>query len=148
MILLVILYPTAWRSVLAGLKAREDRIRRDIADAEAARAKADATLKDYNAQLAAAEGKIRDMLSKATIDGERIATNLKMQAQQESEEIKNRATREIESAKNQAVREVHEQAAELATSVAEKILRRNLNVDDQRDLVARSLEQLQTVNKN
>jgi hypothetical protein len=29
-----------------GLKAREERIRRDIADAEAARAKAEATLKD------------------------------------------------------------------------------------------------------
>src|SRR5581483_3387683 len=50
-ILLMILYPTAWRNVLAGLKKREERIRTDIADAEAARAKAEATLKQYNEQL-------------------------------------------------------------------------------------------------
>jgi len=30
-VMLAILYPTAWKNVLAGLKAREDRIRRDIA---------------------------------------------------------------------------------------------------------------------
>ncbi len=146
--LLAILYPTAWKNVLAGLKAREQRIREDIANAEAARAKAETTLREYNQQLATAEGKIRDMLAQATTDGERIATNLRMQAQTESEEIKNRATREIEAAKNQALTEVYEQTANLATTVAEKILRRNLNADDQRDLVSRSLEQVQTIGKN
>ena len=50
--------------------------------------------------------------------------------------------------KNQALAEVYEKTADLATSVAEKIIRRNLNPEDQRDLVARSLEQLQTVSKN
>src|SRR5437763_17173929 len=54
-VMLMILYPTAWRNVLEGLKAREQRIRKDIADAEAARAKADATLKEFNAKLATAE---------------------------------------------------------------------------------------------
>ena len=36
----------------------------------------------------------------------------------------------------------------LATSVAEKIIRRTLNADDQRDLVARSLEQVQNIQSN
>src|ERR1700710_2613868 len=40
-ILLAILYPTAWKNLLAGLKKREDRIRTDIAEAENARMKAD-----------------------------------------------------------------------------------------------------------
>lgn len=147
-VLLVVLYKFAWKNVLAGLKSREDRIRRDIADAEAARAKAEATLRDYNTQLATAEGQIREMLAKAQADGERIAANLRTTAQTESEEIKNRANREIEAAKDQALAEVYEQTANLATSVAEKILRRNLNADDQRDLVSRSLEQVQTIGKN
>src|SRR6267378_1094941 len=74
LVLLAVLYPTAWKNVLAGLKAREERIRKDIAEAEEARAKAEATLKEYGAQLAAAEGRVRDMLNTATKDGERIAT--------------------------------------------------------------------------
>ena len=59
-----------------------------------------------------------------------------------------RATREIEASKTQAIREIYDQTAELATTVAEKILRRNLNVDDQRDLVTRSLDQMQEISKN
>jgi len=142
-ILVVLLYKTAWQNVLKGLKARENRIRQDIADAEANRAKAEATLKDYNAQLATAEGKIREMMIKATADAEKVATSLRMQAQQESEEIKERATREIETARKAAVADIYAQAADLSTSIASKILKRNLNVDDQRSLVSSSLEQLQ-----
>src|SRR4051812_4646394 len=53
--LLAILYPTAWKNVLAGLKAREQRIRSDIAEAEATRKRAEQTLAEYNTQLATAE---------------------------------------------------------------------------------------------
>jgi F-type H+-transporting ATPase subunit b len=144
-VLLAILYPTAWKNVLAGLKAREERIRKDIADAEAARSRAEATLKDYNAQLATAENRVRDMLAKATADGEAIAAGIRTRAQQEAEETKQRTMREIDAARDQAVSQIHEQAAVLATTVAEKILRRNLNADDQRDLVAQSLNELPTI---
>jgi F0F1-type ATP synthase membrane subunit b/b' len=55
--------------------------------------------------------------------------------------------KDIEAARANAVTDIYAQAAELSTSIAAKILRRNLNPDDQRDLVNRSLEQLQTVGK-
>jgi F-type H+-transporting ATPase subunit b len=146
-ILLAILYPTAWKQVLAGLKQREERIRADIANAEESRRKAETTLREYNTQLAAAESRVREMLANATVEGEKLATNIRMKAQQEAEEAKERAQREIEASKVAAIRELHAQAADLATSVAEKILRRNLNADDQQELVRRSLEELQTVGK-
>jgi F-type H+-transporting ATPase subunit b len=148
LVLLAILYPTAWKSVLAGLKNREERIRTDIANAEAARTKAEATLRDYNNQLAAAESRVREMLSKATTDGEQIAAQIRTRAQQEAEEIKERNAKEIEAAKNSAIREIHETAADLATNVAAKILRRELNPADQQELVRQSLEQLPTISKN
>lgn len=144
-ILLAVLYPTAWKNVLAGLKKREERIRKDIADAEAARSRAEATLKQYNQQLATAEGQVRDMLSKAAAEAEKIGAGIRMRAQQESEESKERALKDIESSKQQALTEIYEQTANLSTSIAEKILRRNLNADDQRDLVNESLKQLQTL---
>ena len=143
--LAVILYKTAWKNVLAGLKAREARIRKDIADAEAARLKAEAALKDYNQQLATGSDKVREMLSKATTDAEAIATQIRARAQQEAEETKERALKDIEAARDQALSEIYHQAADLATKVAEKIIRRNLNADDQRDLVNQSLQELQTV---
>lgn len=146
-ILLAVLYPTAWRNVLAGLKKREERIRNDIAEAEAARAKAENLLKQYNEQLAAAEARAREMIAAATTQGEKLATQIRMTAQQESEEIKERALRDIEAAKVTAVREVREEAGNLSVMIAEKIIRRNLNANDQQDLIREGLEQFQTAGK-
>ncbi len=146
LIVLVVLYQTAWKNILIGLKKREDRIRKDIADAEASRTRAEATLREYNTQLATAEGKVRDLLSKAATDAEKIAAGIRLHAQQEAEEIKERALKEIDSSRKQALSEIYEQTANFSTAIAEKILRRNLNADDQRDLVNESLRQLQTLN--
>ncbi|MBC8104987.1 MAG: F0F1 ATP synthase subunit B [Anaerolineae bacterium] len=145
LIMLIILYPMAWKPVLAGLKAREKRIRDDIAGAEASRKRAEATLQEYDAKLASAQSQIREMLAKAQADGEQLATSIRMTAQKEAEEAKDRAMREIDASKNAAVGEIYNQAAELATNIASKILRRNLNADDQKQLVRESLDQLQTI---
>jgi F-type H+-transporting ATPase subunit b len=145
LIMLAILYPTAWKNVLNGLKAREQRIRHDIAEAEAARTRAEATLRDYNTQLATAEQKVRDLIATATADGERVAAQIRARGEQEAQEAKERAMKEIEGARKQAVSDIYDQAATLATTVAEKILRRELNPNDQRDLVNRSLDQVQNL---
>jgi F-type H+-transporting ATPase subunit b len=148
MILLAILYPTAWKGVLAALKERESRIRKDIADAEAARAKAEATLAEYNKQLAQAEDRVREMLGKAQVDGERLAATIREKAGGEAEGIKSKALADIEEARKAAVAQIHEQAVELSTAIAEKIIRHNLNAEDQRELVRSSLQQLEAVKRN
>jgi F-type H+-transporting ATPase subunit b len=147
-VLVLVLYKAAWKNVLSGLKAREERIRTDIADAEAARRKAEEALKDYDKKLAEADRKVQEIIDKAIADAEQIGTNIRMKAQQEAEEAKDRATKEIESAKHIALTEIYEQTANLATSVAEKIIRRNLNADDQRELVKQSIEEFQTAGHN
>jgi F-type H+-transporting ATPase subunit b len=144
-ILLAILYPTAWKSVLAGLKKREERIRTDIAEAESARLKAEQSLKEYSARLATAETQVRELITKAAADAEKVAAGIRMRGQQEAEEIKERALKEIDTSRQQALTEIYEQTANLSTSIAEKILKRNLNAEDQRDLVNESLKQLQSL---
>ena len=145
LLLLAVLGKYAWTPISAGLKAREDKIRRDIADAEAARKRAEETLAQYNQQLATAEQQVRDILAKANQDAERMATNIRMQAQQDAEAAKERATRDIEDARKAAVADIYAQAADLSTSIAEKILRRNLTAADQRELVETSLRQFESV---
>jgi F-type H+-transporting ATPase subunit b len=141
--LVAVLGKFAWSPIVSGLRKREEKIRKEITDAEEARARAEQTLKEYNTRLAAAEQQVRDMLNKAAAEGQQIASGIRTQAQQEAEEAKERATRDIESARDQAIAELYEVAADLAVGVAEKILQRNINADDQRELVKRSLEQLQ-----
>jgi F-type H+-transporting ATPase subunit b len=148
LLLVVLLGKYAWGPIIAGLKSREDKIRKDIADAETTRGQAEATLRQYTEKLKAAEEQVRQLLSQAATDAEKLSQSIRMRAQADGEEIKERATRDIESAKNQALREVYEKTADLATEVASKILRRSLNADDQRDLVKRSLEQIETAQSN
>src|SRR5690349_4052568 len=57
-LLLAVLGKYAWGPIATGLKNREDKIRRDIADAEAARTRAESTLAQYNQQLATAEAQV------------------------------------------------------------------------------------------
>jgi F-type H+-transporting ATPase subunit b len=147
LILLGLLYKGAWKNVLAGLKGREERIRNDIAQAEAARAKAEASLADYNAKLADAEARAREILAKATTDAVALAERIKTEADKAARDRAERAARDIEEARDQALRGIYEQAAELSTTIAEKILRRNLNANDQRDLVRQSLDEIQSVNR-
>jgi F-type H+-transporting ATPase subunit b len=146
-LLLAVLGKYAWGPIVAGLRQREEKIRKDIADAEESRRRSEAALREYEAKLADAENRVRELIETGRAEAERMATGIKMQAQQDVEEIKERAERDIESARAQAISGIYAEAADLSTAIAEKILRRNLNADDQRDLVNQSLEQLQAVGK-
>lgn len=145
LLLLVVLTKYAWGPIASGLKAREDKIRKDIADAEAARQRAEATLREYEQKLASAQDQIRQLMQQATAEAEKAAEQIRYRGRVEAEEIKEKANREIEQSRDEAIREIYAQAAELSTGIAEKIIRRNLNPEDQRDLVNESLNRLQAV---
>ncbi|HEX4123342.1 MAG TPA: F0F1 ATP synthase subunit B [Tepidisphaeraceae bacterium] len=147
-VLCILLYKLAWKHVLTGLNAREARIRKDISDAELAHREAEKKLKEYQAKLAEAADQVQSILAKAATDAGQLAAKIRADAMQQAEEQIERAHHEIEAARNQAVTEIYAEVGKLATSIAEKILRRNLNPDDQRDLVNQSLEQLQKVASN
>ncbi len=66
-----------------------------------------------------------------------------MQAQEEAEEIKERAQRDIEQSRREAIESVRSEAATLAVSIAEKILGREVTVDDQQRLIEASLDEMQ-----
>lgn len=146
--LVVILGKFAWGPIASGLQAREDKIRDDIHAAEKARADAEASMKENQDRLASAEARIRELMAQAQADGQQLATRIKMQAQSESEELKEKALREIDNSRRQAVEDIHNQAANLATAVAGKILGREINESDQQELVRSSLSQFKNASTN
>ena len=141
--LVALLGKFAWGPIVDGLQKREDKIRADVEGAERARLEAEKARKDYQAEMAGAEQRVRDLMAQAQADGQRLATRIKMDAQNDAEEIKERAKAEIEQTRRDAVEDVRREAAELATAVAEKILRREINAQDQQALVDSSLDELE-----
>ena len=82
------------------------------------------------------------MLDEAKAQQTKIAADLKAQSERELSAMRDQARRDIETASKAALAEVYDQAAVLATSVAGKILQREISAADQQRLVDESLAEL------
>jgi F-type H+-transporting ATPase subunit b len=122
-ILLIILKKFAWGPILAGLDAREEKIRKSLDDAEAAAkaledaaAKAQATIAEAVAKAREIEAAAR---SAAQRDGDAILARSKAEAAQQLAA----AESAIANARAEAVRSLRAESAELAIQLAGKIIR-------------------------
>jgi len=135
-IVLVILKKYAWKSILQGLKDREDSIKESLSSAEKAREEM-SKLKSDNEQLLAEARLERDKIIKEALA---TANTIKDEAKTEASKISGKmiedARNVITSEKQAALAEMKQQVASLSLDIAEKLLRKNLSDQkDQRDLV-------------
>ena len=144
LLLLAILYAAAWKPILKGLAAREGAILE--ARDEAVRAKKDAedARARLNAELAAANDRIRAMMDEARKDADALKASEKAVGVKDAQDERDRAKREIETAKEQALQEIQQSAVQLAALMSSKALGRSVSDDDHRRLVAESLGELKT----
>jgi F-type H+-transporting ATPase subunit b len=131
-----------WPKVLGGLEAREEKIRSEIKAAEEARKRADEALKDYESSLQQARAEAAEMIEKTKAEQSRMAADLRTKAEAELTEMRESARRGIEAAKRAALAEIYQESAVLATQIAEKILEREVNEQDQSRLVEETLAEI------
>jgi len=144
-IVLLVLNAKVWPVIVKALNDRDAKIRKEIEDAEGARKQAAAALNQYEKALAEARTEAAQMLESTKAEQQKMAAELKRKAEAEITALKDAATRDIESAKRAAISEVYAQMSTTATSIASKIIQRELNPDDQARLVEESLAELQGV---
>ena len=143
-----ILAVKVWPAIVKGLDERQAKILEEIKAAEEARAQANAALAEYEESLASAKKEAADMINKARADAKAVADDLRSRNEAELVEMKERATRDIDAARKSAVAELHAEAAVLATSIAGKILSREISPEDQQRLVEESIQELANVGGN
>ncbi len=137
-----------WPKILAGLDERDQKIRSEIERAEAARAEAAAALARQEDALRAARVESNELIAKARADAEQTARDLRHRAEEELLSLREQAHREIDTARESAIKDISTHAAEISTAIAGRILEREISVDDQRDLVDRTLQELAQANAN
>jgi len=136
----VILHKFAWKPILAGLKQREDYIRKSLADAD-----------KINAQLAEAENAKKKILDEAKeranaiIEqsrkmGHELAGQIEQRAKKNAEEIIVSAHQEIEGERESVRNALKKESAQTAVSLAEKILKENLNTEKNRNLINQAIK--------
>ncbi|MCL4128128.1 UNVERIFIED_CONTAM: hypothetical protein GTU68_007528 [Idotea baltica] len=119
----------AFKPIAEALKTREHDIQNALDEAENAR-KEIASLKAQNdVILAEARTERAKMLKEATDTKNAIISEAKEKAKEEANRVISSATLAIEKQKKDALLEVKNQVGTMATQIAEKILRKELNQD-------------------
>ena len=131
-----------WPKVLTALQARENKQRADLKAAENAARKAEASLADYNAKLAEARAEASGIIDESRVAAQQVAAGVRGDMERETAQMRERASKEIAAAKQAALADIYEQAAELSTEIAGKILGREISADDQQALVTQTIQQM------
>ena len=137
--LAAVLLVFAWKPIMEGLEARENRISGDIESARVANEQAQANLKQYEDKLSAAAEEAKDVIGEARKDATVAKDKILAEAKEEADRLKDRALAEIETAKNAAVRELAEKSVDSAVSLAGSIVGRSLEKSDHAKLIDDSI---------
>jgi F-type H+-transporting ATPase subunit b len=141
-LVLVVLGKFAWGPILKGLQARESYILESLQKAKRERDEADARLKEYEDKLAQARTEVTALVEEGRRDAEVVKKKILEEALQEAEKERERTKREIQIATDTATKQLYTLAAHLATDMAGRIIRKELNVQDHERLIAESIQEL------
>ncbi|MCC5830171.1 MAG: F0F1 ATP synthase subunit B [Phycisphaeraceae bacterium] len=138
----------AWGPILQGLQDREQKIKDDLAKAQRTFQDAQKLLDEHRALMATADQEARKIIDAGRRDAETAAAQIREQAEKEITAVKQRARQEINAAREQALAEIFSRVAVISSELAGSILKREINPDTHRELVERSLSQLESRNSN
>jgi F-type H+-transporting ATPase subunit b len=147
LLLFLVLWKFAWGPILQGLQKREQNIAEAVEQAKLAREEAQQAREQLAAQMQKANDEVRQLLDKAKRDADRLAAEVKAQAQADVQAERDRLRREIEVARDQALQALNEHAVNLATLISARALRREVNPDDHRRLVDDALADIGRVGR-
>jgi F-type H+-transporting ATPase subunit b len=140
--LLLVLRRFAWKPLMKALDEREAHLEHVLLDSERARNEAEALAAQHRRELAQAADQVRALMEEARKEAQASADSIIRRAQAEAEAARKRAEREIANARDQALMEIWSNTAELAVSVAGRVLNKELNESDHRRLVEVALGEL------
>jgi len=140
--LLFVLGKFAWKPLIAALHQREEHLEHVLLETERARNESEQLLAEHRRQMAEAAANARSILEEARNQARATGEEILQKARTEAEAEQKRARNEIENARDQALSEIWSKTADLAVSVAGKVLSKNLGSDDHRRLVETAMSEM------
>jgi len=142
LLLLAILGRWAWRPLAEQLRQREKSISDSLARADRKQQEYEQLAQAYQARVERAEEEAKTLLEESRRQAAEAHEQTLLEARRQAAEFATRARQDIEQARQEALSDLRLTAAELAADVAGRIIRRELDPEDQQDLVEESLEEL------
>jgi F-type H+-transporting ATPase subunit b len=143
LVLLGLLAKFAWRPLLQSLDARQETIRKSLADAEKARQELERLNRESEAIIRQARVEAEGIVAASRADAERLRGELREKARSEADGIIKNAERQIQLETARALEQIRHEAADLSVAIASKIIQRNITKEDNERLIDEALRQLQ-----
>jgi F-type H+-transporting ATPase subunit b len=140
--LLLFLGKFAWKPLMKALEEREAHLEQVLLDSERARNEAEALAAQHRREMSQAADQVRALIEEARKEAQVAADSIHRKAQAEAEAARKRAERDIVNARDQALMEIWSNTAELAVSVAGRVLNKEMSESDHRRLVEAAIGEL------
>jgi F-type H+-transporting ATPase subunit b len=144
LVLMVLLWRFAWPAILGSVEEREQRIAKQLADAEAARAEAQRLLEEHKALLAGSRAEAQEIVTKAKGVAQKEREALVAKGHEEQERLLERARREIADERDKAILALRREAVDLSIAAASRLVESNLDNEANRRLVTDYLASLKS----
>jgi F-type H+-transporting ATPase subunit b len=141
-LLFFVLSKYAWKPLSQALHQREEHIEHALLQTEKARNESEQLLAEHRRLMAQADERVKAILDQAHTNAQATADHMIRLAQAEAEAARDRAQREIATARDQALSEIWSQTANIAVSVAERVLTKELGPDEHRRLLDLAIKEL------
>lgn len=142
LILFIIFRKFLWGPVQSYFATRADFIQKNMTDAKDMRDQAEVFLNESEEQSRAAAKQYRDIIEAAKEDANKQRDLILEEAKQQADTKIAQARAEIEQEKKQAQQEMKEEIVDIATVLATKIIDRELNINDNDQMVQSFIDEV------
>ena len=138
----LILKKFLFKPVQKMIKDRQDEIDGLYQDAEKVKNDAELLKTDYEGKLLNAKETSAEMIRSATVTANETREEIIRTAKADAAAIKEKARHDIELEKKKALNEVKEDISAIAMEIAGKVVRKEINAEDQREFINEFIEKI------
>ena len=148
LVIWVVLAKFAWPMIVGMLDKRQETIKNNLDEAEAAKIEAQRSLEEYKKQLADARREAAGIVDEARRAGEQVKADITAQAQAQADEMVAKAKKSIEKEKLAAIADLQSSVADLSVAVAGRFIGEGLSDADQRKLIEKYVAEAGALDAN
>ena len=146
LIVLAILRWKAWGPLMETLDARAKQIEDSLSKAEKVTTEAEQQAEKNETILNAARKEAQNIVTKAKEAGDKLKNKLESDGKEQYEEMLEKAIEQIDTEKQKALNDIKNTVVDIAISASEKVIKRNLNNEDNKKLIEETVDQFKDVN--
>ena len=146
MVLLLVLRWKAWGPLMSAMDARAKKIVESLEKAEQVTSDAEKQAEKNEAILNEARKEAQDIVSKAREAGDKLKNKLEADGKSQHDSLLEKAKEQINAEKQKALNEIKTTVVDVALEASEKVIKRNLNNEDNKKMIEDTINQLKQSN--